>query len=313
MSKFPKPLLPPQDVKIERVKRQKQLAFSIIFGIAVRFFIIALELVGVAIFDSSALLLDALATLFDVAASILLLVSIKLAAKPPDEDHPFGHGRYEPLAGFQIGILLLVVGGGLMVQQSFYLFGDYHAHPFDYRAWMIPLVAVILLEIAYYIMKQAAKKFESPALAADAAHYRVDSLNSLIAFFALLLAVNIPQVGALFDHIGAVCIAAFMCFLGIKASKANLNQLMDRIPHRKYFKIVRAAAETVEGIQATEKLNIQQYGPDAHVDIDVEVDPQLSVEKAHKLSQKVRLEIQKAWPAVRDVTVHIEPYYPDDH
>lgn len=63
----------------------------------------------------------------------------------------------------------------------------------------------------------------------------------------------------------------------------------------------------------TEKTRIQLYGPDAHVDIDIEVDPELSVQKAHKISQEVRIEIQKAWPAVRDVTVHIEPYYPNDH
>jgi divalent metal cation (Fe/Co/Zn/Cd) transporter len=76
---------------------------------------------------------------------------------------------------------------------------------------------------------------------------------------------------------------------------------------------VKEAALKVEGVLATEKVLIQSYGPDAHVDIDIEVAPNLSVEVAHKLTQKVRAEIQKAWPAVRDVIVHIEPYYPGDH
>ena len=76
---------------------------------------------------------------------------------------------------------------------------------------------------------------------------------------------------------------------------------------------VRNAAMTVTGVCDTEKIRIQQYGPDAHVDIDVEVDPTLSVEQAHTISQHVRTKIQIAYPNVQDVVVHIEPYYPDDH
>ena len=88
---------------------------------------------------------------------------------------------------------------------------------------------------------------------------------------------------------------------------------MDRIPEDRFFNTVRQAAKHVEGVLETEKIRIQRYGPDAHVDIDIEVDPGLTVEVAHAISQKVRVEIQKAWPAVRDVTVHIEPYYSGDH
>jgi len=92
-----------------------------------------------------------------------------------------------------------------------------------------------------------------------------------------------------------------------------LNQLLDKIPATRYFLAVRKAAINVNGVLDTEKIRIQQYGPDAHVDIDIEVDPQLSVEKAHTISQHVRAAIQKEWPMVRDVMVHIEPYYPGDH
>jgi divalent metal cation (Fe/Co/Zn/Cd) transporter len=76
---------------------------------------------------------------------------------------------------------------------------------------------------------------------------------------------------------------------------------------------VRDAAKSVDGVCDTEKIRIQQHGPNAHVDIDVEVDPHMTVERAHEISQKVRRAIQTAWPQVLDVTVHIEPYYENDH
>ncbi len=104
-----------------------------------------------------------------------------------------------------------------------------------------------------------------------------------------------------------------MIVVGLNASKKNLHQLVDGVPDRSYFDRVKEAALSVKGILATEKILIQIFGPDAQVSIDVEVDPKLSVEKGHELSQQVRLAIQKKWPSVRDVIVHLEPYYPNDH
>jgi cation diffusion facilitator family transporter len=160
---------------------------------------------------------------------------------------------------------------------------------------------------------RAAKRRSSPALAADAIHYRIDGLTSLFATFALILVAFYPTWSHLIDHIGAMTISGLMMVIGIVAGKQNLNQLLDRAPDPDYFHRVRSAALKVQGVKETEKVRIQLYGPDAHVDIDIEVDPTLPVEEAHTISQKVRTEIQKEWPLVRDVTVHIEPYYPGDH
>jgi cation diffusion facilitator family transporter len=162
-------------------------------------------------------------------------------------------------------------------------------------------------------MKKVAKKQNSPALLADAVHYRIDSISCLFAVAALSFGAYFPKYSLLLDHIGAIFIAFLMMGIGIKAAWGNLHQILDRIPSQEYFELVHSAAMSVCGVMATEKLRIQSYGPDAHVSIDVEVDPLLSVEVAHEITQKVRLEIQKTWPAVRDVIVHVEPYYPNDH
>ena len=104
-----------------------------------------------------------------------------------------------------------------------------------------------------------------------------------------------------------------MVILGLVAAKINLHQVMDKPPEKKFFSLVESAAKSVQGVLGTEKIRIQRYGPDAHVDIDIEVDPNMAVHDAHDITQLVRIEIQKKWPQVQEATVHIEPYYANDH
>ena len=313
MSKFPGTLPLPEIVQRLRDIRRRQMISTAKRGVALRFSIILAELAGFVYFGSSSLLLDGLSSLVDVASSLLLILCIKLADRPPDRHHPFGHGRFEPIAGLQLGVLLASLGVMMLFQQvSAILYGKKEGviHPYT---WVIAFVAMALLEIAYRHMRKTAKKQNSPALLADAIHYRIDGINSLFAMVALLLAAYFPSYSLFIDHIGAVSIAALMIGIGAVAAKNNIHQLLDRVPEERYFALVRDAAMKVEGIHATEKLRIQVYGPDAHVSIDVEVDPSLSVEVAHEITQKVRHAIQVAWPAVRDVIVHLEPYYVNDH
>ena len=313
MSKFPDKIPLPEEIFKKRAERRKEILSTTIRGISLRLTVILAEIAGFAYLGSSALLLDALSSIMDILASLILMLCVGLAAKAPDRHHPFGHGRFEPIAGLQLGIFLVVIGGYLGYQQLSVAISEPSGVAISAYAWMIPLAAVFLLEIGYQHLKRVAKKQNSPALKAEAIHYRVDSLSSLFAVVALGFAAYFPKYSHLLDHIGAFAIAIFMIAIGTKATLENLNQLLDRVPSPEYFRTVHKAAMNVTEVMATEKIRIQSYGPDAHVNIDIELDPALSVEVAHAITQKVRYEIQKAWPAVRDVIVHVEPYYENDH
>lgn len=313
MVKYPDPIPLPGGVYEARRERSRRIISSASKAIWLRLFIIAVEFLGVAYIYSSSLLLDGIFSLIDVAFSLFLIVCIKLAGRPPDEEHPFGHGRYEPLVGLQSGLFLILVGIAMLIQQFFEFGYTTHLDDLNEPLWIIPLIAIILLEIAYQMVMRTAKNQNSPALAADAVHYRVDMLTSAFAMMALLIANFVPEWGTTVDHLGAAAISLVMVALGIFAARANLHQIIDRTPDAKYFRLVNDSAMGVDEVRAVEKTRIQVYGPDAHVDIDIEVMPDLTVDRAHKISQKVRAAIQGNWPAVRDVTVHIEPFYPGDH
>jgi cation diffusion facilitator family transporter len=313
MSKFPPSIPLPESISENRLERRRQMMVTARRGITLRGVIIVAELLGFFFLGSSALLLDALSSLFDIASSLFLIFFIRIADRPPDRHHPFGHGRFEPIAGLQLSLLLAALGVGMFIQQLFAISAESQEKIIQPFTWLIPLGAVILLEISYQNLKRTAKQQHSPALLADAMHYRIDGINCLFAMIALLFAAYFPKLGVLCDHLGAVVIALLMVGIGIYAAKNNINQLLDRVPPERYFDKVKAAALRIEGVLATEKIRIQLYGPDAHVSIDIEVSPEVSVEQAHELTQQVRAEIQKEWCAVRDVIVHVEPYYAGDH
>lgn len=313
MTNFPDPIPLPDHVPKYRHNRRNQVLQAAKWGISLRLFVIAFEFIGFYLFDSSALFVDALASGIDVICSLMLILCIRLAARPPDDDHPFGYGRYEPLAGMQLGVFMILIGGGMVVQQTYQIYHAKRGSIIDSRAWIAAFVATVIFEVCYHLIHRVAKQQHSVALKAEAIHYRIDGLTSLFAMGALLVGAYYPNWSVLSDHGGAILIAIVMIIVGWRAMMSNLHQLMDRVPEEDYFQRVQKAAMRVEGVHETEKVRIQLYGPDAHVDIDVEVDPSLAVEEAHRISQHVRAEIQKDWPAVQDVTVHIEPYYPGDH
>ncbi|WP_339732997.1 cation diffusion facilitator family transporter [uncultured Gimesia sp.] len=310
---FPDALTLSDDVNRIRRRRTARLMKVAWLGISVRLFVIVMELVGLWFLGHSVLLVDALASSADVFTSLAILFAIRLAEQPPDEDHPFGHGRYEPLAGFQLGILILLVGTGTFGYQLFAAISHTQSEVIGWVSWTIPLFAAILLELTCGVVLRMAQQEQSSAMIAEAYHYRVDAITSFVAAFGLLIASQIPGYGHLIDHITAMILAVIMVYLGWIAARENLNELTDKIPHQKYFDQVKASAMKVAGVLDVEKVRIQTAGPDAHVNIDIEVNPNETVDQAHLTAQQVRRQIQLDWPTVREVVVHVEPYYEADH
>jgi cation diffusion facilitator family transporter len=283
-------------------------------GVGVRLVVVTAELAGYWGFNRpQTLLVDALSSLADVMASLLLVAAIRLAARPPDDDHPFGHGRYEPLAGLLLAVLLAVLGVYLFVSQIWSAATGPARGEVSGWAGLIPLVAAVLLDAVSRVIRGIGVRHRSSALVAESAHFRIDAVTSFIAAAGIGLAAAAPAYGHLVDHFGATVLAAVVVWLGVSAALENLHQLMDRVPESASFERVRAAAAAVEGVREVEKIRIQHAGPDAHVDIDIEVDPATRVDEAHRIAQHVRAKIQSEWPSVREVVVHVEPYYAGDH
>jgi cation diffusion facilitator family transporter len=310
---FPAPVRPGGEVAAARRTRLADLQRTALTGIGLRIAVIAGESLALWWWRYAALLTDVLASALDVLSSLALVAAIRAASRPPDAEHPFGHGRYEPLAGLQLGVLIAAAGGWLLIRFLWGLLESEAAGAVSAWAWSVPAAAAVVMALAARLVQRIGVRERSSALTAEARHYWVDAATSLIAAVGLALAAGLPEIGHHVDLLSAALLAAIMITLGLQAIRENLHQLLDRAPEDERFDRVRAAALRVPGVRGVEKLRIQQAGPDAHVDIDIEVDPELSVAAAHVIAQHVRAEIQAEWPFVLEVVVHVEPYYAGDH
>jgi cation diffusion facilitator family transporter len=302
-----------QPARLERPRQERLVAVTqvTVLGIVVRLVVILVEAVGVWLTGSATLTVDAVATLFDVIASVILLAAMRYAAKPPDLGHPFGHGRAEPLAGFQLALMLVITGIWFGVDNIASMFQETDHPPIPGWTWLLPAGASVVLMFVTWRITETGRRTGSTALRAESTHFLVDTLTSLLTAATLLFASSLPDWTILLDHSGGVLLSLVMIISGGLALSENLHQLLDRVPQEEDFERVQQSALSVDGVLDVEKVRIQRAGPDAHVNIDIEVNPEISVADSHTIAQQVRARIQVDWPFVRDVVVHVEPHYAD--
>jgi len=277
-------------------------SISIAFNVALGAVKLACGIFG----NSSALIADAVESLGDVASAMVVRAGIVIAAKPADTNHPYGHGKAEPLAALAVSILLLAAAAVIAV----YAFAEIrlpHRTPAAYT--LIVLLAVIALkESMYRYEKKASRKTRSTALLADAWHHRADALTSLAASVGISVALVGGKGYEAADDWAAIAACVVIIANGTLLANAAIHELMDAAPAQVLLDQVATIALTVEGARAIEKLLVRKAGPYYYVNIHVEVDAILTVRDGHQVAHDVKDAILAKQPGVVDVLVHIEPH-----
>ncbi len=259
--------------------------------------------VGIAA-HSVALVSDGFESAADILMSGLVLFGLWVAAKPADDDHPYGHGRFEILTGLAIGAVLAVAGTGIS-WRALYERDDQHT-PAAYAIWPL-LGAAILKGILWTAKMRIGKKSGSVALSADALNDAVDMCSGLIALIAVALAIRFPGMHAA-DHWGGFAVGLFVIFFGLRVVRETALQLMDTMPEGEKLDEIRAVAMRVPGTLGIEKCFARKTGLRYHVDLHLEVDPELTVRASHDIATAVRIAVKNDLDWVEDVLVHVEPH-----
>jgi cation diffusion facilitator family transporter len=254
---------------------------------------------------STAVVADGLESASDVLASGSVLLALTLATKPADRDHPYGHGRAEILTGLLIG-LALTAGGALISYHSIQHLGTPHE---GMHAWVIwPLVASLVAKSILSGYKfRAARKFRSDALRADALNDAVDTLSATVALAAAGIYLLNPAELADADRYGGFLVGLIVIAVGVRVARETMRQLMDTMPDEAHMAEIRAAATSVPGALGVEKCFARKTGLGYHVDLHLEVDPEMTVRQSHEIAHRVRLRIVETLDWVADVLVHVEP------
>jgi cation diffusion facilitator family transporter len=254
---------------------------------------------------STAVVADGLESASDVFSSGFVLLGLTLAAKPADADHPYGHGRVEILTGLLIG-LILTAGGALISYGSFERLEHPHDPLSQFVVW--PLVASLVLKGSMALFKfRHGRKIGSASLTADAWHDTTDCVSAITALTAVGLALANPVRFADADRYGGFFVGLIVVFAGVRIVRDTALQLMDTMPDEEMMERIRNAAQTVPGVRGVEKCFARKTGMRYHVDLHLEVDPDMTVRQSHEIAHEVREHILERVEWVADVLVHVEP------
>lgn len=255
---------------------------------------------------SMAVVADGIESASDVLVSGVVLLGLWIAARPPDDNHPYGHGRFETLTGLGVS-LALTLTGALICWHSLGGLAGPHEAPAPWAVY--PLIASILAKTGLSIYKfRAGRRIGSSALVADAWNDTVDILSGAVALLAVGLTLSDPLAFATADHWGGFAIGIIVVALGLRLMRDAALHLMDTMPSDRRMRLIRASALTIPGALAVEKCFARKTGLRYHVDLHLEVDPELTVRLSHSLAEQVRNKIKKDLPWVADVLVHVEPH-----
>lgn len=257
---------------------------------------------------SQALIADAVESLADVFSSLIVWRGLVVAAEPADADHPYGHGKAEPLAAAMVSMMLLLAAAWIAVQSVREILLP-HASPKAYT--LIVLVAVVLVkEGLFRFVLSESVSVASTAVQTDAWHHRSDAITSFAAGVGITVSLLGGPGYAAADDVAAIGAALVIAFNGWRLLRPALDELMDRAPSPELIQRLIRLGEESPGVERVEKCIARKMGYQYYVDMHVEVDPHMSVQQSHDIAHQVKSRICGMLPNVRDVLVHIEPAQP---
>ncbi|OJV56494.1 MAG: cation-efflux pump [Bacteroidetes bacterium 43-16] len=255
--------------------------------------------------NSYALIADAIESTADIFASVLVLFGLKYAKRPADENHPYGHGKVEPLVTFLV-VGFLIVSATIIAYQSIQNINTPHELP---ESWTLYVLGAIIIwkEISYRIVIKRSKETNSSSLKADAWHHRSDAITSVAAFIGISIALILGKGYENADDFAALFASGFILYNCYKIFRPALGEIMDENIYPELVSNIRNIANTVSGVVATEKCYVRKVGMKFHIDLHAVVDGKLSVTEGHEISHRLKDTLMNKIPEIGNVLIHIEP------
>jgi len=288
---------------VERdARRGRRVALA---GIAASGLLATLNIVVGIITQSTSVVATGIEFAGDVFASSVVLLGMIVAVKPADQNHPYGHGRVETIAAFVVGVILAAGGAGIC-WNSLQAVGERHAPP-SWAAIAVLVVAIAIRGLMSVVKFRVGRDIQSASLVADAWNDTVDILAAAAALTAVGLAMYDSARFLAADHYGGFAVGIIVILTGVRVLRDASLELMDTMPSAAMIERVRAAAVEVPGVLGVDKSYARKTGFKYHVDLHIEVDPELTVAASHTIAGRVRVRVREQLRWVADVLVHVEP------
>lgn len=280
-------------------------------GIIVNILLAVLKGIGGFLTGSRALLADALHSASDIVGSVVILFAVKIANKPPDKEHPYGHGKAENVASIIVALLLIVVGIEISISSIKVFFGEVPHAP-GKLAVLILVVSILIKEILFHYKLRLGKKHNSSALIAEAWHHRSDSFSS----FAALIGVGLAIAGEYFnihffiygDAIAGIVVSIIVIKVGYNLASSSANVILEQVLSKEDTKMYEKTVQAIDGVLRIDQFFARTHGSYVIIDMKISVDPHITVEEGHDIASETKHTLLKKYNEIEDVLVHINPY-----
>ncbi len=255
--------------------------------------------------NSYALIADAIESTTDIFSSFLVLFGLKYSNRPADKNHPYGHGRAEPLITFLV-VGFLITSATVIAYESIKNIGTPHSLP---KSWTLIVLGAIIVwkEVSYRLVVQKSKETNSSSLKADAWHHRSDAITSVAAFIGISIALLGGTGYETADDWAALFASAFILYNSYLIFRPALGEIMDEHVYDELIDEIRVVAIKVEGVIDTEKCFVRKAGMKYQVDLHASVDATITVKEGHDIAHKLKDTLRAEMPQLGHVLIHIEP------
>ena len=275
-------------------------------GILVNGTLATAKFIGGILGNSYALIADAVESMTDNFSSFVVRRGLSVAIQPPDSNHPYGHGKAEPLAASFVSLTLLAAALGIAIQALREILTP-HLIPKPFTLWLL-LAVVIIKESLFRFAFRVGNQTSSSAVRADAWHHRSDAITSAAAGIGIAIALWGGKGYESADDWAALFASGFIAWSGIRLLKPAVDELMDALPSQEMQKEIANIALSCDGVLAVEKVLVRKTGFVYWVDMHLEVPRDMTVEEAHDVAHEVKDRIRQQLPKITEVSIHVEPY-----
>jgi len=255
--------------------------------------------------NSYALIADAIESTTDILASFLVLFGLKYANRPADKNHPYGHGRAEPLVTFLV-VGFLITSATVIAYESVKNIATPHEPPKAYTLYILGAI-ILWKEISYRLVIKKSKETNSSSLRADAWHHRSDAITSVAAFIGISIALILGKGYESADDWAALFASGLILYNSYLIFRPALGEIMDEHVYDDLVGEIRKVSVTVNGIVSTEKCFIRKAGMKYHVDLHAVVDANITVKRGHDIAHQLKNTLKQQIPQLGNVLIHIEP------
>ncbi|MFN7492204.1 MAG: cation diffusion facilitator family transporter [Cyclobacteriaceae bacterium] len=255
--------------------------------------------------NSYALIADAIESTTDIFSSILVLIGLKYSSKPPDKNHPYGHGRIEPLITFLV-VGFLITSATIIAYESIQNIGTPHELPEPFTLLILAAI-IIWKEISYRLVMKKSAETKSTSLRADAWHHRSDAITSIAAFIGISIALYFGKGYESADDWAALFASGFILYNSYQIFRPALGEILDEHVYDDLVEEIRSISLRVEGVMATEKCFIRKAGMKHHVDLHAIVNGTISVQEGHAIAHRLKDTLREQLPELGHVLIHVEP------